>query len=103
MYDPVWRPIPATGQNLAIGAAVVTSAAVGSQTRAVRLTALTGNCHVQFGNATTTAPTVANLQKETLIKSTDYSQVFSCNPGDTLYVVQDGTSTGTLQMQELTH
>lgn len=103
MYDPVWRPIPGTGQNLNITTTITTSAAVGSQTYAVRLTALTGNCHVQFGNSTTSAPTVGNLQKETLIKSTDYSQVFACSPGDKLYIVQDGTSTGTLQMQELTH
>lgn len=102
MYDPVWRPIPGTGQNLAIGASVVTSAAVGSQTYAVRLTA-TGNCHVQFGNATTIAPTISNLQKETLVKSTDISQVFACVPGQLIYVVQDGTSTGNLQVQELTH
>lgn len=102
MYDPVWRPIPGTGQNLNITTTVTTSTAVGSQTYAVRLTA-TGNCHVQFGNATTAAPTVVNLQKETLVKSTDISQVFACSPGDKVYVVQDGAATGNLQIQEMTH
>lgn len=101
-YDPIWRPKPVTGQNLTIGASVVTSAAVGSQTYAVRLTA-TGNCHVQFGNASQTAPTAGNLQKETLLKSTDYSQIFAIAPSSVIYVVQDGASTGTLQVQEMEH
>lgn len=102
MYNPVWRPIGGSGQNLAVGSAVVKSAAVGSQTRAVRLSG-NANCHVLIADSSASVPSSGSLQLETLIKATDIPEILSCQPGSVLYVVQDGSSTGTLNLEELTH
>lgn len=96
-YDPVWRPNPSVaGQNLTIGAASVASAAVSSQTHAVRLTA-TGNCHVRIGQSPTAVAT------DLLLKSTDPSIILACGATDKVAVIQDAASTGTLNVIEMTH
>jgi len=95
-YDPVWRPIPGTGQNVAIGAASVQSAAIGSQTFAVRLTAL-GNCHIAVGQNPTATAT------DLLLKATDPSIVLRIGPGEKIAVIQEGAATGNLNIIELTH
>lgn len=91
-----FRPIPGTGQNLTLGAASVSSAAVGSQTYAVQISA-TGNCHVEIGHAPTATAT------SMLIKSTDDPLQVKCGPGDKIAVIQDAAATGTLNIVELTH
>lgn len=91
-----WRVIAGTGQALTVGAADVTSTAVGAQTYAVRLST-TGNCHVAIGNAPAAASTDA------LIKASDPPQVFAIGPGQKVSVIQDAASTGTLNLVELTH
>lgn len=96
MYNPIWRPIAGSGQNLAIGAASVASAAVGSQTYAVRLSA-TGTCHVAIGVGPTAVAT------DMLIKSTDIPLDVAVAPGSKVAVIQDGSSTGNLNLVELTH
>lgn len=94
-YDPPWRPIPGSGQNVAIGATSVPSTAFGSQTYAVRLNP-TGNCHVEFGQSP--VATAASM----LLKGTDIGAVFAVTPGQKLAVIQDGSSTGNLNVVELT-
>lgn len=96
MYNPIWRPIPGTGQNLSIGASSVASTAVGSQTYAVRLSA-TGNCYVAIGQS----PTASSAGM--LIKSTDIPLDVGVSPSDKVAVIQVGSSTGTLNLVELTH
>lgn len=94
-YDPLWRPINGTGQSLTIGATSVTSAAFGTQTYAIRLSA-TGNCHVAFNGATA-------VSTDLLVKSTDYPETYRVTPGEKVSVIQDGASTGTLNVIEMTH
>lgn len=72
------------------------SAAMGAQTRAVRLTA-SGNCHVAFG------PNPGAKQTDMLIKSTDWGTIYAITPGERISVVQDGSATGTLNITEMTH
>lgn len=97
MYDPIWRPIAGTGQNLTIGAASVPSAAFGLQTYAVRVTAK-GDCHLAFGTGTPVA-----VATDLMLKATDPGATFRVSPGDKLAVIQDAASTGTLNIVELTH
>lgn len=97
MYDPLWRPIPGTGQNLTIGAASVPSVAFGSQTYAVRVTA-SGNCHLTFGTGTPVA-----VATDLMLKSTDPAAFFRVAPGEKIAIIQDTASTGTVNVVELTH
>lgn len=82
------------GQNLTIGATNAASSAVSSYTQAVQLSA-TGNCHVAFGRAA--------VATDMLIKATDPPIVLAIGPGETVNVIQDGTSTGTLNVVEVSH
>ncbi len=85
-----------TGANhaLAVGASVATTPAFGAQTYAVRIVS-TGACHIEYNGtpSSTTALVAANAPAEYL----------GVNPGATLSVIQDGSSTGTLHVTELTH
>lgn len=84
-------------QNIAIGAASAQNGtALGAQTHALLLSA-TGNCHVLIG----TNPTA--LATSTLIKSTDIPLVVKVTPGEKIAVIQDGASTGNLNVTELTN
>jgi len=75
----------------------VTSAAVGSQTYAVRLSVITGNCLVRI----THAGTAATVSQGALIKTTDIGAIFACAPGDKVSAF--GLAAGTLYLDELTH
>ncbi len=81
------------GQNLTFGAASVTSTAFGAQTYAIRVSALTSNCHVRLG--------ASAAATDMLIKYTDQPQYISVRPGETISVIQDSV-TGTLNVVELT-
>jgi hypothetical protein len=83
-----------TGQNVTIGAASVQSTAIGAQTHAIRIVA-TGACHIETGpNPTATASSA-------LIPANQRGEVFKVSPGDKVAVIQDGASTGTLNIVEL--
>lgn len=90
------RVISGTGQNLTLGAASVSSTAFGSQTYAIRVSA-TGNCHVEFGMSPVAVATSA------LIKASDPPAYFAVGPGTKIAVIQDSTSTGTLNVVEITN
>lgn len=95
-----WRPIAGTGQNITIGAASVASAAFdqnGENAQAVQVSAVGGNCHVAVG----TNPTA--LATDMLVKASDPPIIIRIAPGEKLAVIQDGASTGTLNIIELTH
>jgi hypothetical protein len=83
-----------TGQNLTIGVTSVSSSAIGTQTFAVRLSA-TGNCHVAIGRAA--------VVTDMLVKSTDPAIEVAVRGGETVSVIQDAASTGTLNVVEMTH
>lgn len=95
-----WRPMAGTGQNVAIGASSTQSSAFdpnneGSQ--AVQISAIGGNCHVALGmNPTATS-------KDMLVKASDPPLMIRISPGEMLAVIQDGASTGTLNVIEMTH
>ena len=91
-----FRPISKTGQNLTLGSASVPSAAVSAQTYAVQLSS-SGNCHVAIGPAPVATAT------DMLVKATDPPLVVKVAPGEKIAVIQDGSSTGTLNLVELTH
>lgn len=89
--------IPGKGQNIALGAASVqNSPAFDPGTQMLRLNAL-GNCHVEVGqNPTATAASM-------LLKASDPPQFIRISKGDKIAVIQDGASTGNLQVQESTY
>ena len=91
------RPIPGTGQNITIGATSTQNAtAFGAQTQVILVTANGGNCHIELGtNPTATASSL-------LVKSTDYPKLLRIAPGEKIAVIQDGSSTGTLNVCEFT-
>lgn len=86
--------IPIASQSIAIGAASVASAAVGQQTYEVLLSA-TGNCHVAIGNG------VAATAASTYLPANVQPLKIGIRPGNTVSVIQDGTSTGNLSITEL--
>lgn len=90
------RAIPGTGQNLTVGAASVSSTAVGSETHMVRLSATT-NCHVRTGNGTVTA-----VATDMLVKTTDGPLIIGIGPGDKIAVIEDSAA-GTLNIVEMTY
>lgn len=90
------RPIPGTGQVVAIGAASVQSTTFGVGTQMIRISA-TGNCHVEIGpNPTATANSM-------LVKSTDVPEHIRVGNGEKVAVIQDGASTGNLSIMEYTN
>jgi len=90
------RPIPGTGQNIVIGAASVQSTALGTNTQMVQISA-TGSCHVEIGpNPTATSASM-------LVKNTDPPLVIRVGAGEKLAAIQDGASTGNLNIVEWTH
>jgi hypothetical protein len=86
--------IAGTGKNVAIGAASVQSAVVGTQTFAVRV-ASTGACHIEIGPNPTATATSA------LIPANVAGEYFKVSPGDKVAVIQDGASTGNLNIVEM--
>lgn len=95
-----WRPIAGTGQNITIGASSVASSAFdpnGENAQAIQISAIGGNCHVALGMAPTAAAT------DQLVKASDPPIILRIAPGEKLAVIQDASSTGTLNIIELTH
>jgi hypothetical protein len=92
-----WRPIPGTGQNLTLGAASVASTVFGSSTQAVSVSAIGGNCHVTVGTAPVAGAT------DMLVKASDPPMIIRVSPGEKIAVIQDQSSTGTLNIIEITH
>lgn len=94
-----WRPIAGTGQNITLGGSSVQSSAFdasGESAQAVQISS-TGNCHVAVG----TNPTAATT--DMLVKASDPPLVVRIAPGEKIAVIQDGASTGTCNVIELTH
>ena len=92
--DDYGHLLAGTGQNVALGAASVQSAAVGASTFAVRVVA-TGACHIETGpNPTATAASA-------LIAAGRHGEYFKVSPGDKVAVIQDGTATGDLNITEV--
>lgn len=84
-------------QNVTIGT-LAQSSVFGAQTFKVRLSAIGGNCHVLIGKGTQTA-----TASSPLVKSTDPPVEVAVRPGEQAGVIQDATSTGTLNIVELTN
>lgn len=98
-WDPTspGRPIPGTGQNIAIGDASTQNAtAFGASTQMIRVSA-GGDCHVEIGpDPTATASSM-------LVKATDLPQVLRIGNGEKIAVIQDGSADGNLNVVEWTH
>jgi hypothetical protein len=90
------RPIAGSGQNLAIGAASVASAAFGAGVQMIMVSAL-GNCHVAIG------PAPVAVATDLLLKATDPPLLLKVAPGEKIAVIQDGTATGNLNIVQATH
>lgn len=88
-----WRLLQS--HTVAIGAAHAESAAMGSQTRAVLLSA-TADCHVAIGKG------AQATMNDTLIKAAYPPIVLACSPADVVSVIEDSAA-GTLYVTELTH
>jgi len=92
------RPIPGTGQNITIGATSTQNAtAFGVGTQMLQLSAITGSCHVEIG------PNPTALATSMLVKNTDPPLVIRIGAGEMIAVIQDASSTGTLNVVEFTH
>lgn len=91
------RPITGTGQNLTVGASSQSSTAFGTNTFAVYVST-TGNCHLRLGTGTVTAAAT-----DMLIKASDPPLLIKVAPGEKIAVIQDGASTGTCNVIEVTH
>lgn len=85
------------GQNLTIGAASVASAAFDPMTQYIQISAIGGNCHVRV------AGTPVALATDMLVKATDPPKILRVSNGEKIAQIQDGASTGTLNIVELTH
>lgn len=97
-FDPAWRLIAGSGQNLTVGAAsVVSTNPFGPQTYAVRVTTK-GDCHITFGTGTPVA-----VATDMMLKASDPGAIFRVSPGEKVAVIQDAASTGTFNVVELTH
>jgi hypothetical protein len=57
----------------------------------------TGNCHLRLGNAPVAVAT------DMLIKASDPPIMLKVAPGEKIAVIQDGASTGTCNIIEVTH
>jgi hypothetical protein len=95
----VVRPIAGTGQNITIGASSVQSTALGiaSNAQVVLLSAIGGNCHIALGTNPTATAT------DMLIKASDPPIGIRIGTGEKIAVIQDQSSTGTLNIIEATH
>lgn len=91
-----WRAIDGTGQNLTIGASSTQSTAFNIYTQAIQISA-TGNCHIRVGQNPTAVAT------DMLIKASDPPYIVRVENGAKIAVIQDGASTGTLNVIEVTH
>ena len=91
------RPITGTGQNLTVGATNQSSTAFGTSTFAVYVST-TGNCHLRLGTGTVTAAAT-----DLLVKASDPPLLLKVAPGEKIAVIQDGASTGTCNVIEVTH
>jgi hypothetical protein len=85
------------GQNITIGAASVASTAFDPYTQYIQISAIGGNCHVKL------AGTPVALATDMLIKATDMPMILRVGNGEKIAVIQDGASTGTLNIVEVTH
>lgn len=87
-----------TGQNVTIGAAsAVTPTPAPTGVFGVRLSLVsTGSCHVSLG----IAPVA--LATDLLLKGSDPARDFAIQPGEKVAAIQDGASTGTLNVVWLT-
>jgi hypothetical protein len=91
-----WRPVPGSGQNISFnGTSQASNAITDPATRAVQLSAIGGNCHVSI-NAAATAT-------DMLIKASDPPYVMRIAKGETVTCIQDQSSTGTLNLIEVSH
>ena len=88
------RQIPS--YNVAIGASSQQSAAFGGQTYALRLVG-TGACHYRVGKGSQTA-----VATDSLLSANQFPEYIGVNPGEQIAVIQDGSSTGNLNITELT-
>lgn len=91
------KPIAGTGQNLTVGASSAASTAFGSATFAVYVST-TGNCHLRVGTGAVTA-----VATDMLVKASDPPLLLKVAPGEKIAVIQDGASTGTCNVIEVTH
>ena len=95
-----WRPLAGKGQSISITNASLSSNAF-DNVQAVQISA-TGNCHVAIAPFVTgTAPTATAT--DMLVKASDPPLVIRVAPGEAIAVIQDGASTGTLNVVEMTH
>ncbi|MGN6652116.1 hypothetical protein [Trinickia sp.] len=93
-----WRPIPGSGQNITIGASSTQATnAVGDNAQAIQISAIGGNCHVAIGQNPTAGAA------DMLVKASDPPLVVRVTPGEKIAAIQDGASTGTLNIVEVTH
>lgn len=90
-----WRPLAGQGQNLTIGAASVASTAFAAGVQAVQISAIGGNGHVALNQAATST--------DMLVKASDPPLVLRIDALETINVIQDGSSTGTLNVIPVTH
>lgn len=92
-----WRPISGAGQNLTIGATSVPSTAFSGGAQAVSVSAIGGNCHIALGTVPVAVAT------DMLIKQSDPPIILRVGLGEKIAVIQDGSSTGTLNLIPMTH
>lgn len=92
-----WRPIAASGQNITVGVSSTQATnAIGDNAQAIQIST-TGNCRVAIGGN----PTAGTA--DMLVKASDPPLVVRVTPGEKVAVIQDGASTGTLNIVEMTH
>lgn len=97
MTIPSYRINGNSAQKLTVGASSGQSAAFGTQTRALIITALTANVHIEIG-----PNPVASATTSYLLKTTDPSLVIGCAPGDKIAAIQD-TGAAVLYVAELSY
>lgn len=86
------------GQNITIGvASVATTNAFAVGTQMIQVSAVGGNCHIKLGTTPTAVAT------DMLIKGTDTPLLLRVAAGEKLAAIQDGASTGTCNVVEVTH
>lgn len=89
--------IQGTGQNIAIGlSSTQNTTAFGTYTQLICINA-TGDCHFEIG----TNPTATSASA--LLKSTDGPLLVGIAPGSKIAIIQDGVSTGNLNVSEWTY
>jgi hypothetical protein len=97
-----WRPLAGKGQTLSISNASLSSTPFGDNVQAVQISALGGNCHIAVGQYVVgTSPNA--VVTDLLVKASDPPLVIRVAPGEAIAVIQDASSTGTLNIVEMTH